>query len=847
MACCMTLLSFAAGGNITYHLNGGVTNSDGWTNKEDMYQGLYEFWNTFKGGGQTPWTPLADLNGNVAAGIPTQAGTMDLSFITNATVAEKWQWLVDYMDATCTAQGQVLPSTSASYLRYNLAAFFINSVRSSWPASADYTVAGTPSAFMPTWKHAFAGPASYDGSVEIVLPDPYKEGESFLGWYTDENFSSEKITAIAAGTEGDIQLYAKFGEYIPTCAEVWSLTGSTKAMGVVTYINGTIAYIQDATAALEVTFASAPTLVAGDVITVSGTAATGGKLTGAEITKTEAGTLPTAQTLLLSTLIADATNQYTNERVYLEGLKITAINGTNLTLTNETSNIVLALEASTGLTVGTKINFRAIALFDGTTHSLVSKTTDVIAAPVPRPDTYTYPVRTAGEKNYKLSSRWLVSNTLDNLSSNPVASAALYVRGMAAKNGKMYFPDRGLHQLTIVDGATGERLPALVLDDNIYFKHQYKDIHGNDSVLGNAGTLRYNDIKKDAAGNILLANCITAGKEPFQVWKVDETTGTGTLIIDEILNANPDLSDAALPTKTRIDAFSIYGDVDGNGYILAANANSPRVYKWDIIDGVAQEAYSIDINTGENDVPGTGLAGFSPSNDAPQTYPFDENLFYIDYFKSLPTLIDMDGYWVDGFYDPANDGALVPAATDDEGVTVESGGNGVIEFEFNGDYYLIIAATDGAGTPGYAYRIFKYANANREFKDMIALWTFPHAGTGLASNASRAVVSSVEVSEEKATIYIYSTDNGYGVYELTKEDASAVNSVDGDAAITVSVNGKTLNFKEQAASVSVYNVAGQMVAHAKNISSMNISETGVFVVKATTLAGETAIQKVIVK
>ena len=46
-ACSMTILSFAAGGNITYVLNGGVTNDYGWKNKADMLVELNQDYNTF--------------------------------------------------------------------------------------------------------------------------------------------------------------------------------------------------------------------------------------------------------------------------------------------------------------------------------------------------------------------------------------------------------------------------------------------------------------------------------------------------------------------------------------------------------------------------------------------------------------------------------------------------------------------------------------------------------------------------------------------------------------------------------------------------------------------------------
>jgi hypothetical protein len=49
------------------------------------------------------------------------------------------------------------------------------------------------------------------------------------------------------------------------------------------------------------------------------------------------------------------------------------------------------------------------------------------------------------------------------------------------------------------------------------------------------------------------------------------------------------------------------------------------------------------------------------------------------------------------------------------------------------------------------------------------------------------------------------------------------------------------------ANLSIYNVTGQLIGKFANVSSVESPGKGVFVVKATTLHGETAIQKVIVK
>ncbi|NLB92714.1 MAG: hypothetical protein GX792_04760, partial [Bacteroidales bacterium] len=59
LACSMAFLSYAQG-DITYELNGGVTNDKGWTNKNDMYMGLNAAWNTFSGT-STTWKTLDEL------------------------------------------------------------------------------------------------------------------------------------------------------------------------------------------------------------------------------------------------------------------------------------------------------------------------------------------------------------------------------------------------------------------------------------------------------------------------------------------------------------------------------------------------------------------------------------------------------------------------------------------------------------------------------------------------------------------------------------------------------------------------------------------------------------------
>lgn len=834
LACSMAFLSYAQG-DITYELNGGVTNDKGWTNKNDMYMGLNAAWNTFSGT-STTWKTLdeliteagGDLVNAVPKGIPTQASAMDLPFIQDADVKAEWQWLVDYMDAACTAQGKTLPSSSGAFLRYNLSAFFLSSVRPGWPASADYTVLGQPSAFMPAWKQAFVGPASYDGTAEVVIPAPYREGFSFDGWYEADDFSGEKVTSIPEGASGDKTLYAKWVEYIPTIKEVWALDEAkeTKTAGTVTLVDGVKVYIQDDTGGLLVEFASAPEVAAGNKVVVSGTTALIGaytKLEDASVVSKETASIPSALNINLPTLIQEP-QDFIFKLVYIEGLNIESYDSKGAVLGDGVESIPLYVELNqTQFPVGIKVNVKVVVSYDDVEY-LAGTAADVVAAPVPRPDPATYPVLEDGK--YTLTNKWLVSNVMDNFSSNRVGIAD-FVRGMAAKDGKMYFVDRNLKQLTVVDGATGEMLEPIKLASNIF-------TYEVDDETKVAGTLPFNDIKIDGAGNVLLGNCITSNAQPFQVWKINLTTGEGELIVHEILEENYDFAEATI----RFDAFGVYGDVDGDAIIMAMNASDMEAYKWTISGGVAGGAEVILI---DNSQEGTYLTGLPNPGAAPQIFPMDEDYFYIDGWSTLPTLIDMDGNVVDGFYNDTSEDWTVAAST-------KQGHNGLTEFSVGDDHFFLMAYTNTAGTPPSSFRLFKWADANKEFADIQSLWIFPEAGMGSATNAYRTAVPSVEVDEEEgvATIYLYAGENGYGVYEFKVSTPNSASIDINKELLNVIVREKTLKFNQQLEFVAVYSVTGQLVVQAKQTSAVEVPQNGIYIVRAKTAGGELAVRKVVV-
>ncbi len=849
--CCVSIMAYAAGGNITYVLNGGVTNDHGWQDKQDMYEGLNASWNTYSGT-NTTWTSLAQLiqeNGDALAavpkGIPTTPGAaMTLDFMNDATVKSEWQWLFDYMDAVCEAQGAALATSGDAFLRYNLSAFFLNSIRTTYPVSADYAAAGLPAAFMPAWQHGFAGPATYDGETDVVLPTPYKEGESFAGWYDNEALTGVRVTVIPAGTEGDITLYAKFGEYIPACSEVWEMAAgeTTKTAGTVTYIDGNNVYMQDVTAGMMVEFTSAPDVAVGEEITVSGTTAVAGeyvKLTAADLVSKEVSAMPDPQNSSLAVLM-ETPKGYMYKFIQIEGLDIVSYDGNGYpTLTDGNNNIVakVALNQS-DFPAGKRINVKMTVAYDDNII-LLGSADNVEAAPLAGVDTFNYPVH---NDVYTLKNRWLISANLDNFSANRPGTAD-FVRAMVAKDGKMYFPDRENEQVVVIDGATGERLAPIKFASNVF---RYIDADGETTVT--PSPYPYNDLKLDAKGNFISSNLVTSVSTHFQVWKLDIETGEGTLLIDGPMNQHPDFAEVE---SLRFDAIGVYGDVDNDAIIMAANANAMEVYKWTITKGVVGEPELIEIMVDEE---GTYLTGLLNPGAAPQVFPVDEFNFYLDGFATYPTLINVsgtDGIIIDGFY--KNPDALIDRVTNPGSEwTMSMEFNGLCEFEIGNEYFLVTAATNNTATPGSTFRLFKFADGNKEFSDMEVMWTFPAAGMGGQSNSNqyRTAMPVVEVDQTTglATIYVYIGENGYGVYEFQGvPGASGLNSANNNDVIAVSVKNNMVTLSEEVAEITVYSVTGQLLTEAKAVSSFNIPEHGVYILKATTYAGETAVHKVIVK
>ena len=194
---------------IVYELNGGIWNEYGWEDKGDMYKAILKDINditppTQSGTNVNTITLEDDKTRAVSKGIPTYWSDLTV-LLTHAGFNEKWGWLIDYMDAACSAQSKSLASSSSQYLRYNLGAFFIESNASTY-LHAVYDVLGKDAAYIPAWGQNYPSPEH--PTEEVTLHTPFKEGYKFLGWYDNEACTGTPVTKVDQNYKGT--LYAKW-------------------------------------------------------------------------------------------------------------------------------------------------------------------------------------------------------------------------------------------------------------------------------------------------------------------------------------------------------------------------------------------------------------------------------------------------------------------------------------------------------------------------------------------------------------------------------------------------------------------------------------------------------------
>lgn len=397
-------------------------------------------------------------------------------------------------------------------------------------------------------------------------------------------------------------------------------------------------------------------------------------------------------------------------------------------------------------------------------------------------------------------------------------------RTMTYANDKLYFADRVMEgsvavacNLQVYNAVTGEFIKTVGLPTDIVTGASYPN----------------NTIRTDAAGNLILMNMvINIQTGNFQVWSLANEDATAVKKLDYTLG---DMGVAAM----RIDFASIYGDINGNGYIIAAISGTDAavansLLKWKIVNGVVSTtAEQIVI---KEYFPASAVA----NGTAPFVLPISDDVFYLDGHSCLPSLYDMTGTLIDGF-------SKVPA----EVPLPVAGSNGVAEFKIGADTYVVVGANNhGNATETYPKNSFGLYNlgASGSFENAKYVATLPTIGMGETSNTVMVVLPIAEqVDANNANIYLYAYNNGFAKYTYGTAGVS-IKDETADAAITVVYNKGKLELSEVAKSVSVYSLAGQLVGSYSNVAEVVAPVAkGVYVVKAVSQVGVTSTQKVIVR
>lgn len=875
-AALFAVCSFAS--TVTYvYPEGAVTNEYGWCDKNDMFLDWEKDVLTHLGRDLTLAIPVDSGKQSYVAGTIAPSGFSN--FFTTEPYATKWGALYKYVESVAETQkaegvlganGSVVPGlagASDTYWRWALDAFWFSTFAPSWPYSADFTIAGTPAAFMKGMKMGFCATTNYTDTTAFILGEPYKEGESFLGWYASADFAGKKLTydeIVALAKAGDVTLYAKMGEYIPNCEELWGMTPeattdtvATKAAGTVTYVNGGQFYIQDAYAGM-LCYTKDHGLVEGDVVSFSaGLVLYNGYpelLNVKEIVK-DGNNPVVAPTVILADLSASMKGRLF-QLVTLQGMKLVSAADTKLYFAASGDTVQYYNKAikAADYTVDKTYDMTAVVTQYKGDVQLAGDPAKITRSATAATDPSIYGVIKAENENnpgdtisYTIKSDWLYSVNMKNWNANKPNPVAEQCRGMVVKDGIIYLtyrsnntPNIGDLKLVRYDAETGEKMDDLMLKEYIFrevadgsdsAKQTRVDLDESTGIAYLKEDYKWNyaeftsaayvfgpntDMRIDDAGNILVANLPTEG-HVYQIWKIDEKTGEGELVV--YMGGNSGVTDFAArfpdDAAIRLDRFDVVGDVTADATIMAPSQNSSNVYQMDIADGKWDgEGWHIICNNGDPAV----AFSYSPRIEVVD----DGEAFYVDGFATFPELFDIEGNLLESFngtFDEAGE-EINPSCLNllysKNAISSGTGVCGAHEFMCGGAYFFAMAGNSYEGSdnsmPG-STKIFRFKDGNRHFYEMMLAWEVADNGFGNIKNAQfNYVQQSVVVDELTTELYVYVAENGLGKYTITAsksvEEETALDQVgaENNNVMKVVRDGKVYIVRNGV----VYTIMGQM-------------------------------------
>ena len=219
---------------VTWVLNGGKVYEE-----KAAVPTQEELWASYKtAAGLTTLGTLAEIQ-EAGAGQPHNSGDtpcacriicakLTATGVQAAFGKSEWTWLKTYIMGV---QSDLTDDLTAANWRYAIAAFFLQSQHTAWPASADFTTAGKPTAWASAYQAAHGNASG--GATELVevtlptrfsstytIPTPVKEGYDFVGWYNNADGTGTALKTLPAYYDGTVYAIWKIQDDVK-----WELHG----------------------------------------------------------------------------------------------------------------------------------------------------------------------------------------------------------------------------------------------------------------------------------------------------------------------------------------------------------------------------------------------------------------------------------------------------------------------------------------------------------------------------------------------------------------------------------------------------------------------------------------------
>jgi hypothetical protein len=446
---------------------------------------------------------------------------------------------------------------------------------------------------------------------------------------------------------------------------------------------------------------------------------------------------------------------------------------------------------------------------------------------------------------YTFQNDWLVSSIapLENFQTpSPFFKVAAENRNIVVKDGIVYFANRATLSLDRMDAKTGTILSSISFAGTDVF-----------AVDGVDPTWAFNGLLLDDAGNLVTSNLYFGGVgSPIQVWVLDivNPANSHMVLSDRLPVIAEEWGVDAIPGTIRIDFVGVYGNLLQNGMVMAANSNGTHIFYWNVENGLAEwnpyDMFNVDMAQAGM-VPAVHEANFSTM---PTVTPISEEFFWLNFNSQPLVMMNMQGRVVGSlFYDFENEGDVYDMGR-------FRAPQGAKEFELRGELFLILPYGNWtAGQDNCTFTLMHFDDDQRMFVDITPMWIFPGIGLGNVGTTATGAIS-VEVNNTAgpdygtATIAIHVPGNGYGIYTLTSFNEDWVSTPEvffPSEVVGMSVNGNVVTMDKEVTNITVFSVTGQQVVTSANATTVTIPAQGIFLVRATTLDGQTAVQRVIIR